>query len=772
MISAVFFGRCLIDGQTLSHDDLAYWFFPWKALLRAMARQGHIGFWLPWEFCGMPHMADIQRQIFYPPNAIFYLVPTATAMVGFVALHFFIACALMYAWLRLLCPSDPLEPPAALCGALVFGFAAFPVLHLSQLPMLASYVWIPGLMLALERYMRVSFERCTPALGWLVVGAIMFTLLLLGGAPQMVFIACVLAMAYLLFLVAIRAGEGPRPPVGVIIAAAFAVPVLGLGLAGLQLVPMAELTAWTARQPAVSSAYSSIGTADPRMLWTLLNPYIFGNPMDGTWNGGYTFHEECFYVGIVALLLAAAAFGDVARGGLRLAFFLACALLGLVISLGNHVHLGPLGGHDLVRWILPGFGKFRVPPRWMVLTVVGAAVLAAFGAQALARYRTPRDRASATGALPYVLVFGAFIGFGALVLMARRTQGLGFEHARWTLSLLFTTLTCAALGRLPGRGGLASLGLVALTAADLLAFGGTYIRPGPDPTRSAPVEVTHDLATLVSGRVLTHTNVEIPTQVATWCAPYGVRNVQGTNPLFLRAYIEYLYYSQAGEPPAADDTGYMHHNGFFVMRPVESAMTRMLNLTDVLQFDVSSTPSTSAKRAWTLEPGQAPLIDRRASGALGLAWAVPRARVVREHARLLETMQQPAWDPTSEVLLAEAPDISLPTSAGPISADVKPQRYEPDLISASVRIDADGLLVFSEVYYPGWECTVDATPTPILQANSVLRAIPMKAGSHEVVMRYRPRSFLIGLVITVATCFVMAMMLVVEMRARRSRLGA
>lgn len=769
LVSAVFFGRCLAGGQTLSHDDLAYWFFPWKSLLRSMAQQGHIGFWLPWEFCGMPHMADIQRQIFYPPNVVFFLMPTATAMVGFVGFHFFVATALMYAWLRQICPHEPLEPPAALCGALVFGFAAFPVLHLSQLPMLGSYVWIPGLMLALERYMRVSLDRRSPAGGWLVVGAIVFTLMLLGGAPQMVYIACVLALAYLLFLVAGALDEAPKPKLAIIVAATLTVPLLGLGLAGLQLVPMAELTAWTARQPAVSSAYSSIGTADPRMLWTFVNPYAFGNPMDGTWTGGYTFHEECFYVGVVALLLGAAAFGDPSRGGLRLAFFLICALLGVVISLGNHVHPLGIGGHDVMRVLLPGFGKFRVPPRWMVLTVVGASVLAAFGAQALARYRVPRARATAAGTAPYLLGFCAFIGLGALVLLARRSYGLGFEQARWTLSLLFTTLTCAALGRLPGRGWLASLGLVALLAADLLAFGGAYVRPGPDPTHSAAVEVVADLAARPVGRVLTHSSVEIPTQVATWCAPFGVRNVQGTNPLFLRSYIEYLYFSQADGLPAADETGYMHHNGFFVMRPIESPMTRMLNLTDVLQLDISSTPAPTSRPSWRLAPGLAPLIDRPLTGALGLAWAVPRARVVPDHLQLLATMRNPAWDPRSEALLDVTPEVALPRAEGQVGAAVTPRKYESDLISATVRLDRDALVVFSEIYYPGWECTVDGAAAPILRANSIFRAVPMKAGVHEVVMRYRPRSFLVGLVITVGTCLVMALMLIIEMRSRRVR---
>lgn len=767
LVSCVFFGRCLVDGQTLSHDDLGFWFFPWKFLLRRMAQDGHIGFWLPWEFCGMPHMADIQRQIFYPPNVVFYVLPTAQAMVLFVGFHFFIASALAYLWLRQIAPVEPLEPTAALCGALVFGFSAFPVLHLSQLPMLASYAWIPGILLALERYVRVSLERGSVSLGWLMVGALMFTLMLLGGAPQMVYIACILSMFYLVFLLLRPDSPLPAARVALIGSASLVVPLLGVGLAGLQIVPMAEFTAFTARQPAVSSAWSSIGTMSPKMLWTLVHPYVFGNPMADTWTGGYTFHEECLYLGLVSLLLSMSAFGDVQRGGRRLFFFLACALVGVVIALGNHVQVGGVGLHDVFRVILPGFGKFRVPPRWMVLTVVGASVLAAFGAQALARFRTGRSGPPPTGVAPCLLAFAGFFALGGLVLIARREQGLDFEETRWAFALLFSTLTCAALGRLPRYSATASVALVLLTAADLLFFAGAYVRPGPDPSRQKDFDLLRELASRPgTGRILTHTSVEIPTPIATWCAPLGVRNVQGTNPLFLRSTVDYLYYSQAGRFAASGDAGTMHHNGFFVMEPVESALTRMLNLTDIVGVRSDASPPS---KVWPVDGGRVDLVTRSAEGALGVAWAVPAHRVISEQREIVERMRRASWDPRSEVFLEEAPPAMPPASASPLRADISVARYEADLLALSVRLDRDAIVVFSEIFYPGWECTIDGRPAAILRANAIFRAVVVPAGSHEVVMRYRPKSFLIGLMLTVATALAMVIALVVEARAHRAR---
>jgi len=51
-----------------------------------------------------------------------------------------------------------------------------------------------------------------------------------------------------------------------------------------------------------------------------------------------------------------------------------------------------------------------------------------------------------------------------------------------------------------------------------------------------------------------------------------------------------------------------------------------------------------------------------------------------------------------------------------------------------------GLVVFSEVYYPGWTATIDGQPAEVGRADYVLRAINIPAGKHEVVMTFEPES--------------------------------
>ena len=64
--------------------------------------------------------------------------------------------------------------------------------------------------------------------------------------------------------------------------------------------------------------------------------------------------------------------------------------------------------------------------------------------------------------------------------------------------------------------------------------------------------------------------------------------------------------------------------------------------------------------------------------------------------------------------------------------------------------EADGFLVLSDAYYPGWTATVDGEPTPVYPANHLLRGVYVPAGDHTVVFRFAPDSWRHGVWVSVA----------------------
>ena len=66
--------------------------------------------------------------------------------------------------------------------------------------------------------------------------------------------------------------------------------------------------------------------------------------------------------------------------------------------------------------------------------------------------------------------------------------------------------------------------------------------------------------------------------------------------------------------------------------------------------------------------------------------------------------------------------------------------YEPNKLTYDVNSGKGGIIVFSEIYYPGWIATVDGVEQPLGRVNYVLRALQVKPGKHEVVLSFFPKT--------------------------------
>ena len=75
-------------------------------------------------------------------------------------------------------------------------------------------------------------------------------------------------------------------------------------------------------------------------------------------------------------------------------------------------------------------------------------------------------------------------------------------------------------------------------------------------------------------------------------------------------------------------------------------------------------------------------------------------------------------------------------SGGPITRSLPARRV---LVTG-----ADGFLVVTDQFYPGWAATVNGTPTTVLRANVAFRALRLPAGESTVEFRYRPLSIRLG----------------------------
>ena len=124
-------------------------------------------------------------------------------------------------------------------------------------------------------------------------------------------------------------------------------------------------------------------------------------------------------------------------------------------------------------------------------------------------------------------------------------------------------------------------------------------------------------------------------------------------------------------------------------------------------------------------------------------WSDPELDV--HDPKLLAWVDSDVREELAPFLSAPAPGLKEPVSV----TNKGPERIELD-----ASLEKPGLVVLSEVFYPGWNLTIDGSPAPIYRANRMMRAAAVKPGNHHLVYTYKPRSFQVGSLVTGAALFV------------------
>lgn len=113
-------------------------------------------------------------------------------------------------------------------------------------------------------------------------------------------------------------------------------------------------------------------------------------------------------------------------------------------------------------------------------------------------------------------------------------------------------------------------------------------------------------------------------------------------------------------------------------------------------------------------------------------------------------------------------DVLGQSKANDSTATVRLEKYEPNKLEYSVSSKNGGVVVFSEIYYPGWNATVDGVEVPVGRANYILRAISVKPGSHKVVLDFHPKSVSVTETIAyIATAILMLMFVAIVIVKRK-----
>lgn len=121
---------------------------------------------------------------------------------------------------------------------------------------------------------------------------------------------------------------------------------------------------------------------------------------------------------------------------------------------------------------------------------------------------------------------------------------------------------------------------------------------------------------------------------------------------------------------------------------------------------------------------------------------VPRhAIVVPKPIEQLRALRSPNFDPRDVAYI----DRSLAAGGQtPIEGTAKIVKDLPCEVTIAVDMKTPGVVVLSDMWFPGWNAYVNESRSPVMRANHAIRAVEVPRGKSTLVFRYQPESFAVG----------------------------
>jgi hypothetical protein len=765
MLAVLFLGRVFFTGSVLlpagylsqfqpwqaanpaapeAHWNALLWdamaqYYPWRCFAHDAMQRGVIPLWNPYQFCGTPFVANSQSAVFYPPNALFYLLDPARAFGVCAALHLVLAGLFALMFLRAI----GLGQFGALFGGVTFAFCAFFVAWI-QLPTVTNTAaWLPLALFFTERYF------CTRRPAHLLGIAFAIGTAALAGHPQILLFVIGMSAVYFIFRAATAVGSTAAPgrpalraKIGRGALGGATVIIVAALWGAVQLLPTAELVPYSHRATAATAlGYAAyLRFAMPwQQLITLILPEFMGNPTYGTYFGRGNFAEYAGYVGLLPLALAV--LGVAWRRDKHAWLFAAVATLGLLAALGTPVNL-------VLFYLVPGFSSTGGPARMLLIYSAAMAFLAGMGADAAAAAAGEATKAQLFArhlvvvAAVIIIAAAAFSIVLAMVFSAPLLALLSAPAINLLTGLIVLPVGALAYRYASRAGSVASrhaaLGvLLVATIVDLFSFGMRYYLVAPRQQVYPATALTDFLREhrAGGGRImplaqswgLAHfPRAVLPPNAAT---VYGLRDVEGYDSLYLARYRSVMAAVERRDPsPPA--------NGNMLLgAPPDVALLPALGVEYVLSPAPLESPGLSLERAGEVDIYRVEkflpraYLARSVIAARDLPDALSKLRHVADGAAVTEG--------------AEAPVIAAAPAPGLGNAELWSET--PNALWLKT---GPGVIVISDALYPGWRAWVDHRPTPILIANGTFRAVVTGPGQHDVVMRFEPTSVRLGLFAT------------------------
>jgi hypothetical protein len=782
VLSFIFFSPFFIEGKVFLAADTLFLHWPWKnyapqnflphntlitdpvnssyaELYNRGLKDSHVSRWSPYVLTGIPGIMGGAGPYFPVKMLLHRLFTTPVALTLFLFIHVTLMGYFMFLYLYEIGAGWR----GALFGAVAYMFNGCVMVWLEFEMWVTAGAYLPLLLFCMERYLgRKRFL-------YAFAGGIVFGTMLLNSAFQLTVYIAVFMIFYSVFLIARYYRNGNWRGVASIGVCLLITGITGLLIGAIEILPFFEAARHSSRISRTFEFHQFFDTLSKvplRWFITLFFPDYFGspvlhfNPIPALPSQEYmNYNELTLYAGIPTVFAFAGCI--VARKNSFSRFYLFMTALVITMLTGTYAY------YPFFK-LVPGMNKMN-PSRLIFLFVFMVSAASGLFMKAL-EDMTPRMKKiflvislGIAGVVVLISFFGSSPGIirwfnkenfetasePVAAWLAPAIRDLRSIHSPVVYKPLILTLAAfclfsvLAITKKNKTRDIVFILILAVLSYDLISFGRNYnSTASPEYVYMKTPSIEYLMRQPGPFRVVQDADSDL---LVNTLIPFGIEEVGGYMNVYPERVNKLMSYIQYGDR-AFDGNIFDRWVTFGGARTDFSLpIFDLMNVRYLLTAPGLKVPFEKYKLVF-----QGDMSIYENMRVMPRAYIVHNCVVTDDVHQTLRFMWSDQFDMRSQVMLEKEPSMEfaagITSPAYPSTARI--DTYTPDEVHISADLGANGWLVLSDTYYPGWIAEVDGKESPIQRANVNFRAVELKQGKHYISFRYEPSSVRTGMILS------------------------
>lgn len=719
-------------------SDVVSLLYPWRLLAIDLFKSGQMPFWDSTSFLGTSLIGNFQAGIFNPFNLLFSLPLSFNTIWGLqVVIQPFLAMVCMYLMLR----NWRISKVPSIFGAVSYAFSAQILVWIEYNTLSFALAVFPIFILVLDKFLETGKAYRLAGIS-LIIAYVIFV-----GYPQHLYYFTLFGLIYVLFLSHRKNGYSSLFKNGFLLMIFIG---WGFMLGAISLLPGLEALSFSIKSLDTSATQNSVLFLPWQNLMTAFIPDFFGNPATNNYFGVGYYESLIFYTSIAVMPFALMAVQKNIKDNRVIVSLL---FLGLVFLLALQTPLSQL----LQNLTFVGL-KGSVSSRVLFIYSFSISALAAIGIEQFRK--TGADEIKIyLKYLPLLVICGIITGIliaiGFIKFIIDDVEFIRQDYSKIIISVrniifplgLAVATSAIITGRFLKNKSILIILLFSLMFFDYFKFAYKYL-PFIDSNQIFPP--TQLISFLEKEEKPFRIAIEKAELLpANMWSVFNLESISGYNILLPKNTADYISYLNSSAISGS-------YSRVLDANNLNSPFLDIANVKFLLIL-LRKEGSTSSERGppYNMDKSkyeqifkEGPVIIFKNKDYQERLYTVRNTLVAKNTIQAFEIMNSESFDRKRNAVVTEG--VAKNNLTDCIISNLN---YRTQNMTLNVDCAGNSMLVFSQLFYPGWKALVNGQKSKIIKANGIFSGIYLPKGQSEVSIYYFPDSFKIGLLISLAALF-------------------